>query len=146
MNLMLSIFKVSTVACLLAMAGSLLHAAEIKSPTDIPGATKVDAEGLLQLVETIPDLIIIDSRIALDRKQGYIQSSRSLPDVETNCTSLAKHIPTSKAPTLFYCNGVKCGRSAKAANIALQCGYSRIYWFRGGFEEWKQKNYPYLKE
>ncbi len=132
--------------CLLTLPGAHLHAADIKSPTDILGATKVDAEGLLHLVETIPELIIIDSRIALDRKQGYIQGSQSLPDVETNCASLAKHIPAKTAPAIFYCNGIKCGRSVKAIHIALQCGYNKIYWFRGGFEEWKQKNYPFLKE
>ena len=41
---------------------------------------------------------------------------------------------------------MKCGRSAKAIVIALQCGYSNIYWFRGGFEEWLSKGYPYLQE
>ena len=132
--------------CLLTLPCAYLHATEIKSPEDIPGTTKVDAEGLLHLVETIPDLIIIDSRIKLDRKQGYIQGSQSLPDVETNCSSLAKLISAKNAPTLFYCNGIKCGRSVKAVRIALQCGYNKIYWFRGGFEEWKQKNYPFLKE
>lgn len=125
---------------------SNLLADDIKTPTEIPGTTKVDAEGVLNLAETISDLVIIDSRIALDRKQGYIQNSQSLPDINTNCTSLAQHLPNKDTHALFYCNGVKCGRSVKAARIALDCGYSHVYWFRGGFEEWKQKNFPFLKE
>lgn len=117
-----------------------------KSPKSIEGSTIVTAEEFIELVDRIPDLTVIDSRIRGDRKQGYVEGSLSLPDVETNCDSLAKIIPSKTAPTLFYCNGVKCGRSAKAVKIALSCGYSNIYWFRGGFEEWLAKGYPYLQK
>lgn len=117
-----------------------------RSPDNIPGAIKVNAEKLIELAGSIPDLIIIDSRIRSDRLQGYIEGSLSLPDEETDCDSLSALIPKKDHPTLYYCNGVKCGRSVKAVKIALACGYKNIYWFRGGFEEWKNKEYPYLKE
>jgi rhodanese-related sulfurtransferase len=117
-----------------------------KSPEDIDGTTQVTAEGFIQLVDSVPDLIVIDSRIPGDRKQGYVEGSISLPDVETNCDTLARNIPSKKSAALFYCNGVKCGRSAKAVKIALSCGYNNVYWFRGGFEEWLAKGYPYLQE
>ena len=117
-----------------------------KSPDSIEGSTKVTAEGFIELVDSKPDLIIVDSRIPGDRKQGYVEGSISLPDVETNCDTLAKNIPSKTSATLFYCNGVKCGRSAKAVKVALSCGYNNIYWFRGGFEEWLAKGYPYLQE
>jgi len=102
--------------------------------------------GLISLVEKIADLTLVDSRIPGDRKQGFIEGSLSLPDVETTCDSLAKVISAKNAPTLFYCNGVKCGRSVNAIKVALKCGYNNIYWFRGGFEEWLAKGYPYLQE
>jgi rhodanese-related sulfurtransferase len=116
------------------------------SPEKIKGSTIVNAEQFIELAGKIPQLLIIDSRIQSDRKQGYIEGSVSLPDVDTNCNSLAKVIPRKDYPTLFYCNGVKCGRSATAVTIALQCGYKNVYWFRGGFEEWLAKGYPYLQE
>jgi len=117
-----------------------------KSPESIDGTTKVTAEGFIELVDSKPELIIIDSRIPGDRKQGYVEGSISLPDIDTTCATLAKNIPEKSSATLFYCNGVKCGRSAKAVKVALSCGYSNIYWFRGGFEEWLAKGYPYLQE
>lgn len=117
-----------------------------KYPDSVPGTTKVDAEALMELADKTPDLIIIDARIVKDRAQGYIEGSVSLPDIDTNCDSLAKKIPKKTSPVLFYCNGPKCGRSVKSSRKALKCGYTSIYWFRGGFEEWKNKNYPYLKE
>ncbi|MGD8560098.1 MAG: rhodanese-like domain-containing protein [Gammaproteobacteria bacterium] len=123
-----------------------LAAVAEKSPESIKGTTKVTAEGFIELVDTIPELIVIDSRIRGDRKQGYVEGSVSLPDVETTCDTLSDTIPQKSSPTLFYCNGVKCGRSAKAVKVALSCGYTNIYWFRGGFEEWLAKGYPYLQE
>ena len=47
---------------------------------------------------------------------------------------------------LFYCNGVKCGRSVVAVGVAKKCGYSNIYWFRGGFEAWLKEGFPFVKE
>lgn len=122
------------------------RAAASSAPDTIPGTTKVDAEGVIETLENVPDLVIIDSRIAMDRKQGYIEGSISLPDAETDCDSLAVLLDSLTSPILFYCNGPKCGRSVKAIHKAQQCGYSRIYWFRGGFEEWTSKDYPFLKE
>lgn len=119
---------------------------KIVSPDTIPGTTKVDAEGVIGLVEKIPDLIIIDARIRQDRVQGYIEGSVSVPDIETDCEKLTRVIPKKSSPVLFYCNGPKCGRSVHSSLKALACGYHNVYWFRGGFEEWKNKNYPFLKE
>lgn len=115
-------------------------------PEQIPGAQRVDAESVIEVAGKLKNLVIVDSRIPDDRKIGYIEHSISLPDAKTNCKSLAKIIPGKSTPVLFYCNGVKCGRSVVATKIALQCGYKNIYWFRGGFEEWKSKEYPFLHE
>ncbi|MHB8534245.1 MAG: rhodanese-like domain-containing protein [Sulfuricaulis sp.] len=118
----------------------------ILSPEEIPGVVKVNAEGLLDLVDKKPNLIIIDARLRQDRSQGYIEGSISLPDIQTTCAALVKTVSHKSAPLLFYCNGPQCGRSAHSSRIALACGYTHVYWFRGGFEEWKKKNYPFLKE
>ena len=133
----------TALACLFASSSTL---AATSSPESIDGTTKVDAEAFIELIDNSPDLIVIDSRIPGDRKQGYIEGSLSLPDVDTTCDSLSKLIQKKDAISLFYCNGIKCGRSAEAIKIALSCGYSNIYWFRGGFEEWLAKGYPYLRE
>lgn len=126
----------------------LLYASSDKpdAPASIEGATTVKAEDIFELVEKLPELVIIDARIRTDRIQGYIQGSVSLPDIETSCSSLKQHINNKSVSALFYCNGVKCGRSEKAAKIALQCGYKNLYWFRGGFEEWKYKKLPFIKK
>ncbi len=131
---------------LLGLAGPALAGDEGIAPAEIPGVTTVDAEGLLDLVDKTPGLVIIDARMRQDRSQGYIEGSISLPDVKTTCASLAKIVHRKSSPVLFYCNGPNCERSAHSSRTALACGYRHIYWFRGGFEEWKKKNYPFVKE
>ena len=130
----------------MVLSGVAAAAPVVPVPEQIPGVKRVDAEAVIDLAAKLPKLIIIDSRVAGDRKMGYIENSVSLPDAKTNCKSLAKIIPAKTTPVLFYCNGVKCGRSVVATRIALRCGYKHIYWFRGGFEEWRAKQFPFINE
>lgn len=122
-----------------------LESSPVVSPAEISGTLRVDSERLLDLYAQIGDLTIIDARIESDRKNGYIENSISLPDIRTDCQALAQWIPSIHHPVAFYCNGPKCGRSAKSAGIAVQCGYDQVYWFRGGIEEWTQKQYPLIR-
>lgn len=112
------------------------------TPENIPGTTKVSAEDLIDLVENHDDLVIIDARKASDRAKGFIEGSIGLPDTDTTPAALAEHIGSKSTPVAFYCNGIKCGRSVKSAKMALAEGYSKVYWFRGGWGEWTEKGYP----
>lgn len=131
--------------CFLSSTNALAAAKKKDAALNITGTNKITAEEIFTLIDEFPELLIIDARIRTDRAQGYIEGSVSLPDIETNCSSLKKFIPVKTSPVLFYCNGVKCGRSGKSSKVAVKCGYKNIYWFRGGFDEWKSKNLPYVK-
>ena len=117
--------------------------AESKAPEFIDGTKRVSAEEVIEIATNTPDLVIIDARKTSDRDAaGWIEGSVGLPDYDTNAESLAKHIPSKATPVLFYCNGVKCGRSVKSSRQAVELGYKNIYWFRGGWEEWTEKGMP----
>lgn len=118
------------------------NTAPIRSATDIPGAVKIDAEQLIELVNNVNDVVIIDSRLTKNRSFGFIEDSISLPDTKTNCTSLKQLVSNFSSSVVFYCNGPKCGRSDNAVKTALNCGYNKVFWYRGGIEEWQHKNYP----
>lgn len=116
------------------------------APDSIPGTTKVSAEDVVQLVTSKSNLVIIDARKDSDRSNsGWIEGSIGLPNTDTTPESLAKYLPSKSTPVLFYCNGVKCGRSVESSNIALKAGYTEVYWFRGGWEEWTGKGLPVSK-
>lgn len=106
----------------------------------------INAEQLIKLALAHPEMVIIDSRMATDRKHGFIEGSTSLADVDTDCYSLARFVPSTSTPVAFYCNGPKCNRSAVASDIAAKCGYQQSYWFRGGLDEWVNKGYPTLAD
>ncbi len=129
----------------ICLASTVTASKSYTSPESIEGAQKIDAEKLIRLVNQDKARIIIDSRISSDRKLGYIPGSISLPDTETSCESLAGLIPQKSDPVVFYCNGPKCRRSDNAVVIAADCGYTNIYWFRGGIEAWRENNYPIKK-
>ena len=57
---------------------------KIVSPAHIDGTTIVDAAGLIETVTQIPELILIDSRIPADHREGFIEGSVSLPDADTD--------------------------------------------------------------
>ncbi len=132
--------------CIFMLSGTAVAKEMPLAPDSIKGTTKVNAEGVIELVEKYEDLIVVDSRIKADRKQGYIEGSIGLQDIDTTCDTLAKTIPSKTNPSLFYCNGVKCGRSVKAIKIAVGCGYSKLFWFRGGYAEWLEKGYPVVNK
>ena len=139
----MNFFKSVSVALLATsfIAGSAF-AEKKEVPQFIDGTVRVSAEEMIDLVEQYDELVIIDSRKKSDVAKGFIEGSISLPNTETDAKSLAKHVASKSTPVLFYCNGSKCGRSVKASKIALAEGYTKVYWFRGGIQEWEAKGLP----
>ena len=43
---------------------------------------------------------------------------------------------------MFFCNGPECWKSYKASRAAVAAGYPKVYWFRGGMPEWREKRLP----
>lgn len=136
---------VQTVILLIFSFYSFSALAEEETPDQLEGATKINAEQLFELVEEHDDLVIIDSRKTSDRQGGYIESSVGLQDTDTDEAALASHIASKSTPVIFYCNGPKCGRSYKAGKLAISLGYTSVFWFRGGWEEWTNKGLPVTK-
>ena len=135
-----AVIPVFSLALFLSSHGT--YASEYTSPAAIDGAVTIEAEQLIELVGSRTDVVLIDSRIHEDHTDGYIEGSQHLVDRETNCESLARILSGTQTPVIFYCNGVSCDRSDKAAVIAIGCGYREVYWFRGGIEEWRASKYP----
>ena len=112
------------------------------APDGLDGAILVDAEQAAELIVNSKNLVIVDSRKEIEYSKGHIQGSISLLDTEMTTEKLAAYAPDKSTPLLFYCNGERCLRSSRAATQALGWGYSKIYWFRGGWNEWVEKGMP----
>jgi rhodanese-related sulfurtransferase len=116
------------------------------APVEIKGATTVNADGVIDLVEKNAKLVILDNRSAADYEAGHIEGAVRLIDTDiVNEAVLAKHVKSKETPVLFYCNGLKCGRAAKATTKAVEWGYTKVHYYALGMEEWKQRSLPLVR-
>jgi len=137
---MFSVRNLATAAAMIL--GLALPAMAQEAPMQINGATTVNAQQVVELVSGNPNLVILDNRKAEDFGAGHIEGAIRLIDTDISAESLAKHISAKNAPVLFYCNGLKCGRAAKASEKAIQLGYQKVYYYALGMEDWNKQGLP----
>jgi rhodanese-related sulfurtransferase len=117
-----------------------------EAPTDIKGAKTLNADGVIELIQKTSNVVILDNRSAADYEAGHIEGAVRLIDTDiTDEAVLAKVVKAKNTPVLFYCNGLKCGRAAKATEKALGWGYSNVHYYALGLEEWKQRKLPLVR-
>jgi len=116
------------------------------TPRSLPGASVVDAKTVAQLMQRGGSYI--DTRTDAEFKAGHVPGAKLVPYVEKSAKDadfdakldqfdLAR-LPTDRsAELIFACNGAECWKSFKASHAALKAGYTKVYWFRGGFPEWR---------
>jgi rhodanese-related sulfurtransferase len=134
-----------TLAAAAALAFLAALPARADAPLDVTGARTVDAQGVIALVQEKPELVILDNRRPEDFKAGHIEGAVRILDTDLNPEVLAKTVPSKTTPVLFYCNGLKCGRAAKAAQTAVGAGYGQVYYYALGMEEWNKLGLPVVK-
>jgi rhodanese-related sulfurtransferase len=138
---MQQLVKTTLGICFAAGLAFSAHAGE--APMEIPGATTVDAEGVITLIETTPDLVILDNRSVADYDAGHIEGAIRLIDTDiTGAADIAAHVPSLDSPVLFYCNGLSCGRAANAAEMAVDFGYTNVSYYALGMTEWRELGLP----
>jgi rhodanese-related sulfurtransferase len=129
---------------LMMVAPAALAADKPLTPTALAGGTLVEAAQLKAMRDSTKQLVIIDSRIASEFKQGHIAGSISIP--QPQMASQKGKLPTSKTtPLAFYCNGPKCWKSYDAAKMALGWGFTKVYWLREGLPAWKKAHLPVVQ-
>ncbi len=127
------------------LLGAASTAVAQDAPTQVPGAVTVDAQQVVDLIGKAPNLVILDNRHPADFGAGHIEGAVRLLDTDASPDALAKVVAAKDTPVLFYCNGLKCGRAAKAAITAVQSGYQQVYYYALGMEDWKKQGLPLVR-
>jgi rhodanese-related sulfurtransferase len=137
-----------TLTCIMLLAVSVVAGAREKpfAPEQVAGARVVSADEVVEMVLSSPGMVIIDSRKRAEYIKGHIEGAVSMLNTEMTPESLQAVAPVRDAKLLFYCNGVRCMRSADAIKKALAWGYTDIYWFRDGWRVWAEKRFPVVIE
>lgn len=118
-----------------------LASSDAVSPEQIAGAVSVDAPKAKELFDE--GVIFVDVRSDKDWNAGRVPDAEHL-NIKTDFTeeNLGKIFASKDDPMVIYCNGEKCLRSSKASKMAVDWGYTNVYYFRDGFPAWKSENYP----
>ena len=102
----------------------------------------ITAEELKAILDTanLP-FVVIDARNPEEYQEVHIRGAINVP---VNSFHEFRHLlPKDKTVKLiFYCNGVKCGKSKRAAQMAAEEGYSNINIYAAGMPVWEEKGYP----
>jgi rhodanese-related sulfurtransferase len=86
--------------------------------------------------------VFIDARDKWEFSEGHIKGALNVPEYifEKSKSSLEK-LPRSK-PAVVYCGGDDCDMSIRLAEKMKEMGFSAIYIFKAGWDEWNRQNLP----
>ena len=135
------VFILSIAACATLIAGEKPHA-----PESMPGTIIVSAEDVIEMILADPELVVIDSRKKTEYVKGHIEGAINILNTELALEGLELVIPDRSTPVLFYCNGVRCLRSSDSITKVVGWGYTKVFWFRGGWKEWTEKRLPVVTD
>lgn len=120
------------------------------TPTTLPGAKVIGAAEARDLIARgVP---VYDVRDDEAYKAGYVPGAIHVLYKEGSAKEVGfdpaddqfslNRLPKDKnAPLIMYCDGTICWKSYKSAIMALNAGWKNVYWFRGGFPEWKEAGF-----
>ena len=111
------------------------------APADHP-YTEIDAKALQELRANTENLVVIDSRGGKYFDGTMIEGAVNLSAQDTTAESLASIVPTKDTPIVFYCTNTSCPASMKSAFKAREAGYTVLYKYPGGIEDWVSKGLP----
>ena len=102
-------------------------------------------EQLKTLIEGKTPFTLVDARPARRYKEGHIPKSISIfaDKIKENQDKLPKD---KDQLLIFYCGGVTCGLSPKAAKWAKSQGYKNAKVYRDGMPGWKKAGMPAVVE
>lgn len=139
MNRLHEHLKTVVLAMLILLPGLAAAAGEPDgpAPASVAGTTFIDTATAQQLLaDGIP---FVDVRPGSMYKAGRIPGAVSLPlpGGKFNRQALAK-VASPDDPVVLHCRGKNCMMSSIAAREAVKWGYSRVYYYRAGYNGWKE--------
>jgi len=121
--------------CLLGFSGHLVAG-------EYDGIGHVELKKMID--QDLREFVLVDARNPEEYKEAHIPGAINIPEKEfSRFTGL---LPSNKNSMLiFYCNGVKCGKSKKSAKKALELGYAKILVYAEGMPVWEEMGYSFYK-
>ncbi len=129
MNTRLSICFIVT-ALLFSMLVSFAHAERFETIT---------TDELLDLRRGDAPFLLINALSPIEYKQEAISGSVNIPS--SHMQPGHPLLPLDKStPLIFYCKGVRCTKSRRAARKAMEFGFENVKIYTEGLPGWKRRN------
>ena len=126
----------------LFIMGTNLMAGKHTAPDAVAGTTNVTHVEAKELHDA--GVLFLDVRGEAAYNEGHVAGSEHLDVKGDGFTQEAFNalVGAPDAKVVIYCNGENCTRSAHAAEKAVAWGFTKVYYFRGGFPDWNNNEYP----
>jgi rhodanese-related sulfurtransferase len=108
---------------------------------EVEGATKIDAAKAKKLHDS-GTVKLVDVRASVDYGWGHVPDAINLSVVTELTKASLSAVADMDDEVAFYCHGKHCPYSAYASAKALAWGFTRVYYFAGGFPAWETAGYP----
>lgn len=127
--------KLIAALCITFLASILTAHAETS------GYKLITTTALKQLLDENAATIIVDARNPEEYQEVHIKGAINVPQKKFSANQ--DKLPSDKnSMIVFYCNGIKCGKSKKAAKQAIELGYTNILVYADGMPVWEEKGMP----
>lgn len=104
----------------------------------IHGVKIITAEEVLTLADYDEEMVVFDARGSKQRAIGHIRWSEEFRVKTLSPAMLADSVAGPSTVIVFYGNK-NSPAAIQGAKIAVKGGYTNVYWFKGGWEEWQSK-------
>ncbi len=96
---------------------------------------------LKEMLDENVEMLVVDARNPEEYQEVHIRGAINIP--EKKFSKYLELLPVDKmSRIIFYCNGVKCGKSKKAAKKAMDLGYANVSIYNEGMPVWEEKGLP----
>jgi rhodanese-related sulfurtransferase len=103
----------------------------------------ITTDEVKKFIDQKENMLIIDARTPEEYREAHITGAINIP--EKGFDEAAKQLPQDKKTLLvFYCNGVKCGKSKRVAQKVAPLGYTAILLYKEGIPVWEELNLPLI--
>jgi rhodanese-related sulfurtransferase/peroxiredoxin len=108
------------------------------------GAENVDLKTLAKWVKSGNKPVVIDARDTEAYSESHIRGAVNIPLDQFKYKKALARV-AKDATIVTYCSGPKCKAAHKAAQTLSSLGFSKVYVFSGGLEEWTKAGHPVAK-
>lgn len=126
---------------ILLLAGWLLCLPLVaqEAPLEIRGAVTVNVLQAKYLYDH--GALFIDVRPRREWDWGHVHGALHMDLAERFAELQQRHWPR-ELPLVIYCDSEVCLHSARAVQQAVAWGFSRVFYFRGGYFAWQLFDFP----